>query len=265
MLLRCCRGRFGWRYCRTLIENVSVHSQTRIARSKFRPHSCALDSISLGFEPEENEVTYLKRRLREEKAKSARAEKARREAESRCNAAEREKVVHRMLARRWHNRLNAMLASQQQLGQGENNAAVAMDMVDDVFAGAGLGGLAGLRLFLQQQLGEEDHHEEVEDSDGEEENEVQDMDHEMEDDAEEAEEQSSHEEPDGDLLEFIDDNDESESEDLIPIAEVETVPVAASLSADSLDNDSVMMEDIETSKRRACDQPRTVSISSADL
>jgi hypothetical protein len=52
---------------------------------------------------------------------------------------------------------------------------------------------------------------------------------------------------------LLDDEYEAESEDLIPIAEVETVPVAASLSADSLEKDSVMMEDIETSKRRACD------------
>jgi hypothetical protein len=37
-------------------------------------------------------VDYLKRRLREEKVKSANAERARREAEARCVAAERERV-----------------------------------------------------------------------------------------------------------------------------------------------------------------------------
>jgi hypothetical protein len=46
----------------------------------------------LGFEPEPNKTDYLKRRLREEKAKLAKAERARREAEERCLAAEREKV-----------------------------------------------------------------------------------------------------------------------------------------------------------------------------
>lgn len=45
-----------------------------------------------GFEPEPNETDYLKRRLREEKAKSAKAERARREAEARCLEAERERV-----------------------------------------------------------------------------------------------------------------------------------------------------------------------------
>jgi len=70
------------------------------------------------------------------------------------------------------------------------------------------------------------------------------------------------------LLEFFDDDNESESEDFISTAEVETAPVAASLSsAESLmgDNDSDMMEVVENAKRRAHDQPRTVSISSADL
>jgi hypothetical protein len=45
-----------------------------------------------GFEPEPNETDYLKRRLREEKDKSAKAERARREAEARCLEAERERV-----------------------------------------------------------------------------------------------------------------------------------------------------------------------------
>ena len=50
--------------------------------------------FSLGFEPEQNETGYLKRRLREEKAKTAKADRARREAEERCIAAERERVSY---------------------------------------------------------------------------------------------------------------------------------------------------------------------------
>lgn len=237
------------------------------------------ETLGKGFEPEENEVVYLKRRLREEKAKAVRAEKARREAEERCNAAEREKAVHRMLARRWHNRLNAFLAAQQEQGQQRldhhnvNNHAVAMDVLDLVGLLDGReGDLAGLRLMLQQQIVEDDilDDEEV-DSDREEEgeNEAEDMDHDMEDDAVESQEDAEpQEEEDDDLLEFFDDDNESESEDFVSIAEVETAPVAASLSsAESLmaDNDSVMMDVVEHAKRRAHDQPRTVSISSADL
>ena len=44
------------------------------------------------FEPEQSETDYLKRRLREEKAKVANAEKARRDAEERCREAEKERV-----------------------------------------------------------------------------------------------------------------------------------------------------------------------------
>ena len=46
----------------------------------------------LGFAPEQNEADYLRRRLREEKAKVANAERMRREAEERCLAVERERV-----------------------------------------------------------------------------------------------------------------------------------------------------------------------------
>eukprot|EP00804_Cyclotella_cryptica_P007699 CCRYP_001323-RA/>CCRYP_001323-RA protein AED:0.13 eAED:0.13 QI:294/1/1/1/1/1/6/111/561 len=236
------------------------------------------------FEPEENEVVYLRRRLREEKAKTARAEKARREAEERCNAAEREKAVHRMLARRWHNRLNGFLVAQQDQGRQQqdhhavSNPAVAMGVLEDVlvsFLDRREGGLAGLRLMLQQQLGEDD----IRDDDGDDnvesdreeeegENEVEDMDHDMEEDDIESEEDIEHqEEEDDDFLEFFDSNSESESE-VLSVAEVETAPVAASLSSvESLiaDNDSVMMEVSGSTKIRAHDQPRTVSISSADL
>jgi len=48
--------------------------------------------VSTGFEPKPSEIDYLTRRLREEKAKLAKAETARREAEARCDAAERERV-----------------------------------------------------------------------------------------------------------------------------------------------------------------------------
>ena len=58
-----------------------------------------------------------------------------------------------------------------------------------------------------------------------------------------------------DMLEFSGDDNPSESV---------SVPVAASLSSNESVADSVEMEDVETSKRRAY-QPRTVSISSDDL
>lgn len=229
--------------------------------------SFLLPSLSLGFEPEENEVVYLKRRLREEKARAAKAEKARREAEARCHEAEREKAVYRMLARRWQNRLNAMIEAQQRRDpQGVNPPAMAVDMVQDALGdllNEGVGGLAGLRVLLQQHLdGDESQGDEEVGSDGEQdydENEAEDMDHNMEDDASEVDEESL---PQDDgvvgMLEFY----EEESEANSSVAEVEVGPEAASLPVG--DHDSVM-EDVESAKIRSYDQPRTVSISSDDL
>jgi hypothetical protein len=45
-----------------------------------------------GFAPEQNEADYLRRRLGEEKAKVANADRMRQEAEERCLVVERERV-----------------------------------------------------------------------------------------------------------------------------------------------------------------------------
>jgi len=50
-----------------------------------------------GFEPEQSETDYLKQRLREEKTKLAKSERARREAVERCVVAERERVSFRFV------------------------------------------------------------------------------------------------------------------------------------------------------------------------
>ena len=70
--------------------------EERVNVAAMLPKSLWLEILSYThrkwFEPEQNETDYLKRRLREEKAKAAQAERARREAEERCLAAERERV-----------------------------------------------------------------------------------------------------------------------------------------------------------------------------
>jgi hypothetical protein len=127
----------------------------------------------------------------------------------------------------------------------------------------GVGGLAGLRVLLQQHLdGDESQGDEEVGSDGEQdydENEAEDMDHNMEDDASEVDEESL---PQDDgvvgMLEFYEEESEADSS----VAEVEVGPEAASLPVG--DHDSVM-EDVESAKIRSYDQPRTVSISSDDL
>eukprot|EP00956_Cyclotella_meneghiniana_P009312 scaffold12861_cov56-Cyclotella_meneghiniana.AAC.1 len=213
-----------------------------------------------GFEAEEDEVVYLKRRLREEKARVARAEKARREAEEKCRDAERERAMYRMLARRWHNRLNAVIEEQQN-PQGENHPAMAVDMVDDalgdiVLNGDGVRSLAGLRMLLDQHLDDEVQSVEENEDEVQETSEDEDMDHHDVDNEMEDDELVDADAPGvNDMLEFSVDDHPSES---VP------VPVAASLSSNESVADSVEMEDVERSKRRAY-QPRTVSISSDDL
>lgn len=218
-----------------------------------------------GFEPKEDEVVYLKRRLREEKARATQAEKARHEAEMRCREAEREKAVHRLLARRWQNRLNALLAAQQQQGpQDENRNDMAVDMEEDAvaaFMNGDVVGYAGLRMLLQQQQ-RNDNDNESEDESGsesEDEHEVEDMDHEMENDSEPDEEaQQGDVQADG-FLEFVEAEEHRPETHSIAVGEAQMAPLAQSM------DDSVVMEDVESAKRRAYDQPRTVSISSDDL
>lgn len=210
-------------------------------------------------------MVYLKRRLREEKARAARAEQARREAEERSRDAEREKAMHRMLARRWHNRLNAVLAAQEQhrAPQAEIQPAIALDLVDDTIGGflhggGNVGGLAGLRALLQQHLDEDLHQaeeqDESEESEEEEEDEVEEMDHEMEEVEPDVEEPQQE---DISLFDLLEDDHQS-------VDDVGDVPLAAGLPQPESIDDSVMM-DVDSAKRRAYDQPRTVSISSGDL
>jgi hypothetical protein len=65
--------------------------------------------LSSGFEAPQSEVDVLKRRLEEEQANNARAQKARAEADTRCAMAERERDIYRLLARRWQTRLSSVL------------------------------------------------------------------------------------------------------------------------------------------------------------
>jgi len=65
------------------------------------------------FSPDQNETSYLKTRLKEEKDKVARTNQAKVELEARCQQAERERDMYRLLARRWQSRLQAVLDEQR--------------------------------------------------------------------------------------------------------------------------------------------------------
>lgn len=73
------------------------------------------------FEPAQSEEAFLRQRLLEEQESARKAHQARLEAEARCHIAERERDVHRLLARRWQNRLQTLM-QQQQDGDDGNGA-----------------------------------------------------------------------------------------------------------------------------------------------
>jgi protein-L-isoaspartate O-methyltransferase len=218
------------------------------------------------FEPVQNETDYLKRRLREEKAKTAKAEKARREAEERCLAAERERAVYRLLARRWQSRLNTLLSQQERQDENARLQDEAAEELSDLLdlAGGAHGNeavqgenqstLSGLRSMLQQLSGNTNNGGDDNGSNNEANVAGDEL---MEEDEGRENQDQSDDEGDDDLLEFLEDEDGSESDDFASVAE-----------EDSDDNSSVVMEDVDTTiskGERAVDQPRSVSMSSDDL
>ena len=157
MPLPCYPSLFGWKYYRTHTGDVSsIHQRVILISQKSTVMNKSkhvlnyfvsfLSPSTTGFAPEQSETDFLKRRLKEERAKVAKAERARREAEARCLSAERERAVYRLLARRWQSRLNALLSQQQQQQdsdeQGESNAVhhqhrAAEDLLDLLDSGTG--------------------------------------------------------------------------------------------------------------------------------
>jgi len=203
------------------------------------------------FEPEPNENDYLKRRLREEKAKLAKAETARREAEARCLAAERERAVYRLLALRWQSRLNSLLTRQGHQGINVQQNDVLGDL-SDIFDLVGArdnnnSTLSVLRAMLQQLNDNATNEDEDNDSDENSSNAGnEDGGEDMEED--DAMENQGH---------SGEDEDNSDLDDFASVADEEPY-----------ENDSVVMEEVGRSietGQRAFDQPRSVSLSSDDL
>mmetsp|Transcript_5011 Transcript_5011/g.7275 ORF Transcript_5011/g.7275 Transcript_5011/m.7275 type:complete len:552 (-) Transcript_5011:59-1714(-) len=219
------------------------------------------------FAPEQNETDFLKRRLMEEKVKTAKAERARREAEARCHAAERERAVYRLLARRWQSRLNVLLSQQQEQGSEQEESEqyqhrAAEDLFNLLDAGAGQNNnanaalvqvgdrstLAELRSLIQGQLSDINSEEEG-DSASEDGSGAIDMEEDLLDEEEGDEEEEEDAIGEENLLEFLADENES-------------------VTSGRDRNNSVVMEDVEglvATGQRSADQPRTVSISSYDL
>jgi len=235
-----------------LVQPIRLPSEDeRVNASALLPRTIWLEILSYThrkwFQPEQNETEYLKQRLRQEKAKVLKAEKARKEAEARCLAAERERTVYRLLALQCQSRL---LRSQNQ-GSNPQQQDAANDLFDllnlvDGFEETAIADLqfanpstvSDLRAMLQQLAGnagyqDEDEQASVGDAG------VEDME---EDDASENEDYLSEDEHDYDF-----DEDGSVDEEQ---------------NGDNPMEDADIM--VETSQH-SDNQPRSVSVSSADL
>ena len=202
------------------------------------------------FEPDLDENEYLKRRLREEKAKVANAQRKQREAEERCRAADRERVVYRLLARRWQSRLNMVLSqNDNQVAHAQDQAAE--ELTDLLDTASNITSLAALRGLLQELSGQYDSDGDDDDDDGAISEEASDAEEEhgaMEDDEMEEAHEDVSSNLEEDLLELFEGDEASHSDD------------------DLSEDESVEMEDVEALKNlRSSDQPRSVSISSDDL
>lgn len=102
-----------------------------------------------GFAPDQSEVGYLKIRVQEEEEKAARAQQARRDLEVRCQMAERERDVYRLLARRWQSRLQAVLEEQRNRSSSAEHTSI-----------ASASAFAALQAELEGEVGHEDIEEE---------------------------------------------------------------------------------------------------------
>jgi hypothetical protein len=78
------------------------------------------------FETPQNELDFLRKRLREEKSSAERANAAKLEAERRCEMAEKERDVYRLLARRWKARVQASSDETENDNETVEEAAAAM-------------------------------------------------------------------------------------------------------------------------------------------
>ena len=156
------------------------------------------------------------------------------------------------MARRWQNRYNALLSQQEEQSNSNEAQQQDADGISDLLDLAGGAQnnvrLSGLRAMLEE-MNDPGSNNEAQDDDSEVDVNVEpgDVEHMDEDGVEEDQE--------GDYL-FEDDENESDAEDFASAAEVES----------DHENSSVDMEDVENTivKTRSIDQPRTVSISSAE-
>jgi hypothetical protein len=199
------------------------------------------------FERPQSETDILRRRLEQEQQAVRRADDARREAELRLRAMERERDGYRRLALRTQDRLQAMI---DERGGSSNTRNEAEDMLTDDETSQVLSrisrsrvilSLSGMNAFIrqfQQDMSDDDHDDEIEEDDDDDESDVHntDMGVETMDDA------------------SLSNRDYDISEERDSVSDSSLVPTTVS---GSLDSSSSLMT--------VNQQSRTVSLSSEDM
>jgi len=116
-------------YEQPLPEEVRMGSQINLAA--ILPRFVWMEILSYThrnwFEPPHSDENFLRHRLKEEQINCRRAHEARMEAEARCQTAERERDVYRMLARRWQSRIQVLLQQQNRNNSTDNTFDINME------------------------------------------------------------------------------------------------------------------------------------------
>jgi hypothetical protein len=102
--------------CSNSEYNQPLFNQKRNNLAAILPRALWIEILSFThrkwFEQETTTTEFLKQRLVEEQAVTAKAKQAQFEAEARCQIAQRERDVYRLLARRWQSKLQLFLQQQ---------------------------------------------------------------------------------------------------------------------------------------------------------
>lgn len=207
------------------------------------------------FDSPQSEASYLRMRLLEEQASVQKANQARLQAEVRCDTAERERDVFRLLARRWQSRVQTLA---QEMNQSKSSVGAKANNVEDdplILAlsnheQATVLGIASVLRYYQDRGGD--------DSDSEEDIEESEDDDEAEEMVVEEEEMGYYEdtldEASTGILEGFDEGNASGNEE------------DSSHGSISDDEDMAIPQEAHSSKSSMVrHQIRTVSISSEDL
>lgn len=185
--------------------------------------------------------------MAEERANAERANTARLEAERRCQAAEKERDVYRILARRWKTRLQASSGGASDDTETIEEAAAAMLLGSrESVSLLGLGNMfRRFRARASAAARREESDDDPDDDDEEEEEEV----------AVDASDRMEEDNEDDDMSEDSEEEDSSSDED------VDSFSVASELST----RDESTIDISESGGKKMRPQPRTVSLSEDDF